>query len=386
MLHVLSEDQKVIRDSIREFVETEVRPHVPEMERTHEFPRHLMTRCAEIGLTGILFPEEYGGSDLGLTTFCLALEEIARATQTLAITLDANMTLCFLPILQAGTQAQKDRYLPRAVSGELIGAYAMSEPSGATNFAAHTATGVRDGDEWVLNATKIFCTNSQAADVYLVLVRVDDNPSPTCFIVDKGTPGLSFGEIEKKLGWHGSNTGTVILDDVRVPASSMLGVLHQGLAAALIPIFESCVGIGAMCVGAAEGAFTKTLEHVKTRNIGGVNLITYQSVSDQIARMGLDIETSRALVYKTAAMIDAGGVPVPGSPLSILTSACKIQPPEMAARVCDAAIQLHGGYGYIDDMDVHRYWRDARACQIGEGPTSSHLAYIAAALTAQDVI
>lgn len=386
MLHVLTDDQKVIRESLREFVEEEVRPYVPIMESTHRFPRELLRRCADLGLTGILFPEEYGGSDLGLETFCLALEEISRATQTLAIVLDANLTLCFLPILHAGTEEQKAHYLPRAIGGELIGAYAMSEPTGATNFAAHSTTAERDGDEWVLSGTKIFCTNSQEADVYLVLARVDDNPSPTCFIVESENPGLSFGEIEKKLGWHGSNTGTVILQNARVPANRMLGELHQGLAATLVPIFESCVGIGAMCVGAAEGAFSKTLEHVKTRNIQGADLITYQSVSDQMARMAMDIETSRALVYKTASMIDAGAVPVPGAPLTVLTSSCKVQPPEMAARVCDAAIQLHGGYGYIDDMDVHRYWRDVRACQIGEGPTSSHLAYIAAAITSQEVI
>lgn len=386
MLHVLTEDQQVIRDSIRDFVENEVRPHVPEMERTHAYPAHLMRRCAELGLTGILMPEEYGGSNLGLSTFCLALEEISRATQTLAITLDADITLCFLPILHAGTPEQKQRYLPRAVTGEIIGAYAMSEASGATNFAAHTATAVRDGDEWVINATKIFCTNSQAADVYLTFAQVDGNPAPTCFIVEKGTPGLSFGEIERKLGWHGSNTGTVIYEDVRVPASAMLGEVHQGLAATTIAIFESSVGIGAMSVGAAAGAYTKTLGYVKTRTNGGAPVISYQSAADQIARMAMDIETSRALVFKTAAMIDAGGVPIPGTPLSVLTSSCKIQPPEMAARVCDAAIQMHGGYGYIDDMDVHRYWRDVRACQIGEGPTYSHLAFIAAAVTAQDVI
>jgi len=386
MLHVLSEEQELMRKVVREFVENEVAPYARQMDENDEYPYHLMRRCAELNFTGIMIPEAYVGLGLGLSTFALVLEEISRSSQTLAIALDANITLCFLPILMAGTEEQKQKYIPRAVKGEIIGAYAMSEPVGATNFPAHTATAVRDGDEWVLNGTKIFCTNSQAADLYIFFASVDGNPMPTCFLVEKGTPGFAFGKIEKKLGWHGSNTGTVICKDVRVPAKNQFGALHQGLAAVIIPIFESCVGIGAMCVGSAAGVFRKTLAYCKNRNLLGVNVIDRQSASDALARMAMDIETSRALVYKTAALIDAGNVPIPGTPINLLTSACKIQPPEMAAQVCDMAIQLHGGHGYIDDMDIHRYWRDVRACQIGEGPTYSHLAYIADVIKAQDVI
>lgn len=386
MLHVLTEEQELIRKMVREFVETEVAPCAREMDETDEYPYHLMKRCAELNFTGILIPEAYGGLGLGLSTFALVLEEISRASQTLAITLDANITLCFLPILMAGTEEQRQKYIARAVKGEIIGAYAMSEPAGATNFPAHTATAVRDGDEWVLNGAKIFCTNSQAADVYIFFASVDGNPMPTCFLVDKGTPGFTFGKIEKKLGWHGSNTGAVICKDVRVPAGNLLGQVHQGLAAVIVPIFESCVGIGAMCVGSAAGVFKKTLEYAKNRNLLGQQMIDIQGVYEPLARMAMDLETSRALVYKTAAMIDAGNLPIPGTPVNLLTSACKIEPPEMASRVCDMAIQLHGGHGYMDDMDIHRFWRDVRACQIGEGPTYSHLAYIANVIKSQDVI
>jgi alkylation response protein AidB-like acyl-CoA dehydrogenase len=272
-----------------------------------------------------------------------------------------------------GTEEQKQKYLPRAAKGELIGAFAITEPSGATNLPAHTANAVKNGSDWILNGAKIFCTNSEAADVYIFCARVDDNVMPTTFIVERGTPGFTFGKKEEKLGWHGSNTGTIYLKDVRVSDDQRLGGLHQGLAGSYIAINESCVGIGAMCVGSAKGVFKKTLEYVKNRELWGKLLIDVQGVYDSIARMGMDIEVSSAFVYKTAAMIDAGQLPLPKTPMSFYTDACKVNPPEMAVSVCDMAIQLHGGNGYMNDLDIHRYWRDVRACLIGEGPTYRHL-------------
>jgi alkylation response protein AidB-like acyl-CoA dehydrogenase len=345
-----------------------------------------MKRCAELNLTGILFPEKYGGLGLGLTEFCLALEEISRASQTMAITLDASVTLCFLPILTSGTEEQREKYIRRSISGELIGAISMTEPCGTSNFPAHTATAVRDGNHWILNGTKVFTTNSQAADVYLFFCRVDGNPMPSCFIVEKGMPGLSFGKIEKKLGWHGSNTGTVHYDDVRVPAANLLGNLHEGLPAVGLAISESCVGIGAMCVGAAAGVFQKTLEYARDRNLLGRQMIDIQGVYESLARMAMDIETSRSLVYRAAGLIDSGQPPLLDTPSGFFASACKTQPPEMAAQVCDMAIQLHGGHGYMDDMGIHRYWRDVRACQIGEGPTYGHLERMIASVRKQNFI
>ena len=265
--------------------------------------------------------------------------------------------------------------------GKSIGAFACTEASGVFNFPAHITTARREGTDWVINGTKTFITNAKEADVYLVFCRVDGSPLPTIFIGEKGMPGLSFGTMEKKLGWHGSSTGTVILEEVRVPAGNLFGELHKGIEALHTVINIGSVVIGAMCVGAAAGAFNKTLEYVKQRNLLGRNVIDNQSVSETIARMAMDVETSRALVYKTAAIVDASGrYPLPGTPEVFLTSACKVQPPEMASRVCDLAIQLHGGHGYMDDMDVHRYWRDTRVCQIGEGPTYLHLENMSNAL------
>ncbi len=373
MLHTLTQEQEMIRQTVRDFVTAEVLPNVQDMEERNEYPLALMKRCAELKLTGILFPEEYGGLGLGLTEFCLALEEISRVSQTMAITLDASTTLCFLPILLSGTEAQKKRYLRRFVAGELIGAISGTEPCGSTNFPAFTATAVRDGDHWILNGTKIFTTNAQAADVYLFMCRVDKNPMPSCFLVEKGMPGLSFGKIEKKLGWHGSNTGTVHYDNVRVPAANRLGELHDGFTAVSTAIAESCVGIGAMCVGAAAGVFQKTLDYARDRNLLGRQMIDIQGVADSLARMAMDIETSRSLVYRTTSLIDSGQPPVPETAAWFFASACKTQPPEMAAQVCDMAIQLHGGHGYMDDSGIHRYWRDVRACQIGEMSTYLHL-------------
>jgi alkylation response protein AidB-like acyl-CoA dehydrogenase len=386
MLNQFTEEQRMLRESVRQFVDTEVRPFIPVMEEHHTFPRDLLARCGELGLTGLVFDEEYGGSAQGLTAFCIALEEISRATQTLAITLDADMTLCYLPIARYGTEEQKAAYLPAGIAGTAVGAYAMSEPVGATDFAQQTTVAVKNEDGWLINGQKIFCTNSEGADVLLVFARVDDNVSPTCFIVESTNPGFRFEGLERKLGWNGSGTGTVVFDNCWVPDSAVLGQVHAGMLAVIGPILESCVGIGAMCVGAAAGALAKTFEYVKSRFIRGKFLIQEQGVSDTIARMAMDIETSRSLVYRTAALVDEGQAPFPGKPISVLASACKIQPPEMAAWVCDQAIQLHGGSGYINDVDIHRYWRDVRACQIGEGPTWGHLARITQALTAQDLI
>lgn len=369
--------QEAILEATRAFVRDEVAPVAAQMDRDDVYPAGLMRRCAELGLTGILFPEEYGGLGLGLGTFCEVLEEISTATQTLAITLDASATLCFMPILEFGTEEQRQRYLPRAARGEIIGAIAGTERTGAFNFAAFTSTAVRDGDDWIINGEKIYITNAQAADVYLFFARVDDNPMATCFIVEKGTPGLSFGALETKLGWHGNNSGTVICNDVRVPAHNLLGEAHGGFAGVLGGIAQSMVGIGAMCVGAAAGAAKRTLDRVVERNLYGSQLIDVQGVYDTIARMAIEIETSRALVYKTAAAIDEGNPPTVGSQSYLMASACKVQPPEMAAKVCDWAIQLHGGSGYMDGGEIHRYWRDVRACQIGEGPTYFHLHNIA---------
>jgi alkylation response protein AidB-like acyl-CoA dehydrogenase len=318
--------------------------------------------------------------------FAVALEEISRASQTLAITLDADMTLCFLPIARFGSAEQKAKYLANGVAGKTIGAFAMSEPAGITNFGAHITKARRDGEGWVIDGLKIFCTNGEVADVFLVFARVDEAPAPTCFIVERTAPGFKLRSVERKLGWNGSGTSTIEFDGVRVGAEAQLGELHQGLLPVLQPIAESCVGIGAMCVGAAAGALAKTLSYVKDRVLGGTAVIDNQAAAHQVARAAMDIEVSRALVYQTAKLVQAQGAPMVGQPLSVLTAACKVQPPEMAARVCDTCIQLHGGHGYMTDTGIHRYWRDVRACQIGEGPTATHLDRIAMAVRAQDLI
>lgn len=385
MFHAFTEEQQMIRDTARRFVAEEVAPRVKEMDRTGEFPADLMRRCAELGFTSILIPREYGGLGLGVKEFCLVLEEISRESQTLAIILDAAVTLCYMPILWSGTEAQKQKYLPMCAAGRL-GAVAFTEPSGTRNFPAWNTKAVREGDEWVLNGMKMFVTNSQAADIYIVQCRVDDNVNPSMILVEKGTPGFTFGNIEKKLGWNGSNTGTIYFDNARVPAANLIGALHEGYLCFMQSFYESCVGIGAMCVGSAAGALKRTLEYAKQRNVLGQNIVEHQSVAESIARAAMEVESSRMMVYQTADLMDAGQVPNPGAPVTFLASACKVQPPEMASRVCDLAIQLHGGFGYMTDTDIHRYWRDVRACQIGEGPTYQHLGFMAELVKMHDII
>ncbi len=382
MLHVLTEDQELIRAAAREFAEQEVAPRVAEMEKSNDLPADLLHRCGELGFTGTMFPVEYGGSGLGLTEFAIILEEISRVSQTLAICLDASATLCFLPMVQWGTEEQKQKYLPRACAGELIGAACACEPNGNTNNCMnHTTLAVEGENDWVINGQKIFITNSQRADVFVVYANANGAKTPTLFIVDRDTAGLSVDKPEEKLGWHGSGTGTVYFDDVHVGKDCLLGELHKGNDEVINGVLESCIGIGAMCIGSASAAFRRTYEHVSTREIAGSPLIARQAVAHDIAKMATDIETALALVYKAAAYVDAGNAPLPGTPAGMLASTVKAVVPEMCQKVCNTAIQLHGGLGYT--TDIHRYWRDTRACAIGEGPTANHLDFVSLALQMQ---
>ncbi|HYB90968.1 MAG TPA: acyl-CoA dehydrogenase family protein [Candidatus Binataceae bacterium] len=385
MFQTLTEEQKLVRKVAREFVDKEVAPRAKLIDQTGEFPYDLWKRCVELGYPSILISKQYGGLGLGLTEFCLVLEEISRQSQTLAIILDASVTLCYLNVQYGGTEKQKKKFLPMCIAGK-IGAVSATEPSGTWNYPAWKTKAVRDGDTLVINGVKLFCTNSQAADVYCLVCHVDSEPNPRMVIVEKGSPGFTFGKIEKKLGWNGSNTGTLYFDDARVPVENLLpgATETDPPGATMRGFFESCVGIGAMCVGSAAGALKRAYEYTKQRNVLGQYLIEHQSVADAIARSAMEIELCRRLVYHTAALIDAGQRPAPGAAINFLASACKIQVPEMASRVCDLAIQLHGGSGYMTDTDIHRFWRDVRACQIGEGPTSMHLAYMADSLKIHD--
>ncbi|MDO4289631.1 MAG: acyl-CoA dehydrogenase family protein [Eggerthellaceae bacterium] len=380
MLHGLTEEQELIRNAAREFAENEIAPKVAWMEETNEFPVELMRRAGELGFTGIMFPEEYGGAGLGLTEFALVLEEVSRVSQTFAICLDASMTLCYLPILQYGTEEQKQKYLPRACAGEIVGAACAGEAVGNTgNCMNHITKAVKDGDEWVINGQKIFITNAPFTDTFVVYANANGASVPTLFIVDRDTPGLEIGNIEEKLGWHGSGTGTVNFTNVRIPADNLLGEIDAALDESISGVLESCIGIGAMCIGVASAVYSKTYEYVTTRETAGQKLIEHQAVAWDIARMAANIEQAVALVYQTTKFVDAGNTPVPGTPAGFLASTVKVQLPKMAQDACDVAIQLHGGHGYMNDMDIHRYWRDVRACSIGEGPTSNHLDFIALA-------
>ena len=383
MFQTLTEEQKLIRKVAREFVAIEVAPRAKQMDQTGEFPYDLWKRCTELGYPAILIPKQYGGLGLGLTEFCLVLEEISRESQTLAIILDASVTLCYLVVAYGGNEEQKKKFLPMCVAGK-IGAVSATEPSGTWNFPAWKTKAVRDGDSLVINGMKLFCTNSQAADVYCLVCLLEGDPTTSVVMVEKGTPGFTFGNIEKKLGWNGSNTGTLYFENARVPAGNLLGSVSQGFTASMRAFFESSVGIGAMCVGSAAAALKRAYEYTKQRNVLGQFVIEHQSVADAIARSAMEIEACRRLVYHTARLIDAGQKPTPGAAINFLASACKIEPPEMASRVCDLAIQLHGGYGYMTDTDIHRFWRDVRACQIGEGPTSMHLGFMAELLKTHD--
>lgn len=370
MSYFLTEEQELIRNLAREFTKNEVEPRATEIDAKDEYPADLVKRCGELGFLGVHIPEEYGGTNAGITTACVIIEEISKASPTLGGLL---MIYTSWPagIAFGGTKAQKDKYLPGLATGEHLGSLAQTEPAGAMNIGAHETKLTQNGNGYILNGLKIFNTHGDAT-VWLVGARTSRNGDNGYgyVLVDKDTPGFEIGKNEKKLGWRGSGTGTVIFKDVHVPEENVLGDLLNGAASFGMGSLYGNLTHSAASLGAAEGLFDKTLAYIKQRQLYGVPMTMLQPVSYWMADAYVKIEACRALLYDTCRLFEQGQV------RADLSSACKAYICDTAFEITSRLLQLWGGHAIIDDTGVNRYMRDARTALTAEGSSEMHLANI----------
>ncbi|HZT97211.1 MAG TPA: acyl-CoA dehydrogenase family protein [Chloroflexota bacterium] len=361
----MSEEQEMIRDAVREFAASEVAPRAEEIDRSDEFPRDLVEKAAELDFLGIVIPETYGGAGLDHVCFALFVEEIAARSGSLAVILDVHTSVGSEPILFAGTEEQKRRFLPDMAAGRKLGAFALTEPDSGSDAASLKTSAVRDGNGWRLNGTKTFITNMGVADLYIVLARTNQEQrgarGVTAFIVENGADGLEFGRPMEKMGLHGSPTGEVILHDVFVPAENLLGDEGGGFKIAMRALDSGRIGISAQAIGLARGAMEVASGYVKERRQFGKAIAEQQAIQFMIADRFTEIEAARIMTLRAAAECDRGQA------FTRLASMAKLFSTDMAMRATVDAVQLLGGYGYIKEFPVERYFRDAKATQIYEG-------------------
>jgi len=360
----LTEEHRLIQRMVREFAEKEIAPRAAEIDETDRFPDDLFRRMGALGILGLPFPEEYGGSGCDYLALVLAIEEIARVSGTMAIILDAHTSLCCEPIHLFGSEEQKRKYLVPLARGEKIGAFGLTEPQAGSDAGATRTRAIRDGDRWVINGQKCFITNGSVADVVVITASTAPEAGTrgiSAFIVEKGTPGYRPGRDEKKMGLKGSVTSELFFEDCRIPAENLLGRENEGYRQFLTTLDAGRVAIAAMAVGLAQGAFERSVDYARQRVQFGQPIANFQAIRWMIAEMATGIEAARLMVHR-AAWLRTRGVRFTKE-----AAMAKLLATEVSERVCRQAIQIHGGYGYIREYAVERIYRDQRLCAIGEG-------------------
>ncbi|MHC4597870.1 MAG: acyl-CoA dehydrogenase [Planctomycetota bacterium] len=361
----LSEEQQILRDMVRDFAVNELEPRAAEIDRDSAFPLDLFARMAELGLMGIPWPEEYGGAGADVLSYIITVEELSRVCGSTGLSFAAHCSLGTYPIFAFGTEAQKKKYIPRLAAGKTFGAFGLTEPNAGSDAGGTQTTGKRNGKGWTVNGTKIFITNANHADTFVVTVKTDleaeGSRGISAFILEKGMEGFSVNKGDEKLGTRGSDWGELVMEDVPVPEENLLGDLNRGFKVFMDTLDGGRISIGAMALGIAQGALDKATEYAKTRRQFGVPIGAHQAISHQIADMATEIEAARHLVYHAARLKDAH------RPYGKEAAIGKLFASETAMRCADRAIQIHGGYGYMKDFPVERYYRDAQLTTIGEG-------------------
>jgi len=360
----LTEEQKLLKHTIRDFAEAQIAPGAAARDEAARFPTELIPKMAELGLFGIMIPQEYGGAGLDTASAAIIVEEIARVDAAVALIVASHNSLCVAHLLSFGSEIQKQKYLPSLAHGEKLGAWALTEPASGSDAAALKTRARLEGEHWVLDGEKQFTTQGSTAGVYVIVASTDPfrgKRGISAFIVERGTAGLRVGKVENKLGVRASDTAAVQLEEVRVPKENLLGELNGGITDVLKVLQGGRVGIGAMAVGIAQGALEESTKYARMRKQFGKPIAEFEAIQWMLADMATEIEAARLLVYRAARLKDAG------IPFLRAASEAKLYAAETAMRVTTKAIQIHGGYGYIKDYPVERYFRDAKICEIGEG-------------------
>ena len=377
----LRKEHEMARTLFREFAEKEVKPLAQEVDETEEFPRGTAEKMAKNGFLGIPVPKEYGGQGCDPLTYVMCVEELSKVCGTTGVIVSAHTSLCCDPIMTFGTEEQKQKYLVPLAKGEKLGAFGLTEPGAGTDAQGQQTKAVLDGDEYVINGSKIFITNGKEADVYVIFAvtgmiekRGKMIKEISSFIVEKGTPGFSFGTKEKKMGIRGSSTYELIFTDCRVPKENLLGKIGQGFKIAMHTLDGGRIGIAAQALGIAEGALERTISYTKERKQFGRSIAAQQNTQFQLADMATKVQAAQLLVYK-AAMAKATQ-----KEYGFEAAQAKLYAAEVAMEVTTKAVQLHGGYGYTREDDVERMMRDAKITEIYEGTSEVQRMVISAAL------
>jgi alkylation response protein AidB-like acyl-CoA dehydrogenase len=359
-----TEEQALLRRTVREFAETEIRPHVREWDESQHFPTELVAKLAELGLMGIQFDEQYGGSAMSAIDYCICIEEVARVDPAIALSLAAHNGLCAAHINAFGSPAQKQRFLTPLARGEKIGAWGLTESTSGSDAAGMRTTATRAGTCWVLNGAKTFITHGRVGHVMVVMAVTDraaGSKGISAFVVEHGTPGMSAGKKEDKLGMRASDTSEVLFDNCRIPGDQLLGEEGQGFVNTMRVLDGGRIGIAALAVGLAQGAYEAALAYSKERKAFGRAISGFQAIQWKLADSATRIEAARLLTYRAAFLKDRG------DRTTLQSAMAKLYASEIAVRMTDDCVQIHGGYGFVKDYPAEKYYRDVKLLTIGEG-------------------
>jgi butyryl-CoA dehydrogenase len=379
----LPEDVQGVREMVRDFAESEIRPIAAELDRTHDFPAETTKKMAELGLLGMFVPEQWGGAGMSYLAYVVAIEELSRVCASHGVIASVNNSLVCYPLMQYANDEQKKRWLVPLAKGELLGAYCLTEPQAGSNAANQRTTAVLDGDHWVLNGAKIFITNAGPADVFITYAATDRKLGAkgiSAFIVPATTPGVRKGKREEKLGIHASDTREVHYENARVPKDHLFGELNKGYTVALATLGGGRIGIAAQALGIAQAAVEASVKYANEREQFDRKIGEFDAIRAMLADSGVELETARLLVYQAAWLRDLDRPHVKEASLA------KWHASEAATRCANLAIQVHGGYGYMSEYHVERYWRDARICEIYEGTTEVQKMVVAAQVLKEHAI
>jgi alkylation response protein AidB-like acyl-CoA dehydrogenase len=382
MSTAVSSERETILQTLREFCDAEIRPHVLEWDEKQQFPRDVFRRLGELGFLGTIFPEEYGGAGLSTGDYAAIVEEIASVDGAVALALAAHTSLGSSHIFQFGSEAQKRRYLPKLTSGQWLAAWGLTEAEAGSDSGGTKTTAVRDGSSWILNGSKNFITNASVAGVAVLMAVTDQSASRhgiSSFIVELDNPGIRVGKKENKLGMRASDTCTLVLEDCRVPAENLVGREGEGFVNSMKVLDGGRISIAALAVGIARGAFEAALRYSKERRQFGRPICEFEAIRFYLAEMATDIDAARLLTERAAEAKDAGAA-VPR-----LSAQAKLFASEIAVRATDRALQIHGGYGFIKDFPVEKFYRDVKLCTIGEGTSEIQKLVIAKSLLSEEV-